>query len=105
MSFRMEILSISTYPPEEAKICWPLTYIRMCVSLCKKRRYDMATNLAINPELLQKALEVSGLRTKKETVNLALKELINRHKQLEIIDLFGKMDPDPDYDYKKGRTR
>jgi hypothetical protein len=65
----------------------------------------MATNLAINPELLQKALEVSGLRTKKETVNLALKELINRHKQLEIIDLFGKMDPDPDYDYKNGRTR
>ena len=65
----------------------------------------MATNLAINPELLQKALEVSGLRTKKDTVNLALKELINRHKQLEIIDLFGKMDPDPDYDYKKGRTR
>jgi hypothetical protein len=65
----------------------------------------MLTNLAIDPELLQKALEVSGLKTKKDTVNLALKELINRHKQLEIIDLFGKMDPDPDYDYKKGRAR
>ena len=64
----------------------------------------MSTNLAIDPELLQKALEVSGLRTKKDTVNLALKELINRRKQLEIIDLFGKMDPDPDYDYKKGRS-
>ena len=65
----------------------------------------MSTNLAIDPELLQKALEVSGLRTKKDTVNLALKELINRHKQLEILSLFGKMDPDPDYDYKKGRSR
>jgi len=65
----------------------------------------MATNLAIDPELLQKALEVSGLKTKKETVNLALKELINRHKQSEIIDLFGKMNPDIDYNYKKGRTR
>ena len=65
----------------------------------------MPTNLAIDPELLQKALEVSGLRTKKDTVNLALKELINRHKQLEILSLFGKMDPDPDYDYKKGRSR
>ena len=65
----------------------------------------MPTNLAIDPELLQKALETSGSRTKKDTVNLALKELINRHKQLEIIDLFGKMDPDPDYDYKKGRSR
>ena len=65
----------------------------------------MATNLAIDPNLLQKALEVSGLKTKKETVNLALREFINRHKQLEILELFGKMDPDPNYDYKKGRTR
>ena len=65
----------------------------------------MSTNLAIDPELLQKALEVSGLKTKKDTVNLALKELINRYKQLKIIDLFGKMDPDSDYDYKKGRNR
>jgi hypothetical protein len=65
----------------------------------------MPTNLDIDSGLLQKALEVSGLKTKKDTVNLALKELIDRHKQLEIIDLFGKMDPDPDYDYKKGRSR
>ena len=65
----------------------------------------MATNLSIDPKLLEKALEVSGLKTKKETVNLALQEFINRHKQLEILNLFGKMDPDPDYDYKKGRTR
>ena len=65
----------------------------------------MSTNLSIDPDLLQKALEVSGLKTKKDTVNLALKELINSRKQLEIIDLFGKMDPDPDYDYKKGRVR
>ena len=65
----------------------------------------MATNLAIDPKLLQKALEVSGLKTKKDTVNLALQEFINRHKQLEILDLFGKMDPDPNYNYKKGRSR
>jgi len=65
----------------------------------------MATNLAIEQELLEKALEVSGLKTKKETVNLALQEFINRHKQLEILNLFGKMDPDPKYDYKKGRAR
>jgi hypothetical protein len=65
----------------------------------------MPTNLAIDPDLLQKALEVSGQKTKKDTVTLALKELINRRKQLDIIDLFGKMDPDPDYDYKKGRNR
>ncbi len=63
----------------------------------------MATNLAIDDNLLHKALEISGLRTKKDTVNLALKEFVDKRKQLEIIDLFGKMDPDPDYDYKKGR--
>jgi len=65
----------------------------------------MATNLAIDQELLREAVEVSGLRTKKDTVNLALKEFINRRKQMEILNLFGKMDPDPDYDYKKGRYR
>lgn len=65
----------------------------------------MATNLAIDEELLNKALVVSGLKTKRDTVNLALKEFINHRKQLEIIDLFGKMEPDSDYDYKKGRSR
>jgi len=65
----------------------------------------MATNLAIDQKLLEKALEVSGFKTKKETVNLALQEFINRHKQLEILNLLGEMDPDPKYDYKKGRAR
>lgn len=65
----------------------------------------MATNLAIDNDLLHEALELSGLKTKKETVNLALKEFVNRRKQSEIIEIFGKMDPDPGYDYKRGRRR
>lgn len=65
----------------------------------------MATNLAIDMELLDKAQKVGKIKTKKETVNLALKEFVNRRKQLEIIDLFGKMEPDDDYDYKKARQR
>jgi len=65
----------------------------------------MPTNLAINDKLLQEALEISGLRTKKDTVNLALKEFVNRRRQMEILNLFGTMDPDPEYDYKKGRYR
>ncbi len=64
----------------------------------------MTTNLEIDQELLGEALKVSGLKTKKDTVNLALKEFVNRRKQLEILNLFGKIDPDPDYDYKKGRN-
>ena len=63
----------------------------------------MATNLAIDDNLLQEALSISGLKTKKDTVNYALKEFINRRKQLEILALFGKLEPDADYDYKKAR--
>ena len=63
----------------------------------------MATNLAIDDKLLEEALSISGFKTKKDTVNHALKEFINRRKQLELISLFGKLDPDVDYDYKKGR--
>jgi len=65
----------------------------------------MPTNLAINDKLLQEALEISGLKTKKDTVNLALKEFVDRRRQLEILHLFGTMDPDPEYEYKKGRYR
>ena len=65
----------------------------------------MATNLSIDNDLLQQALKISKLKTKKDTVNLALKEFIERSKQLEIVDLFGAMEPDADYDYKKARKR
>jgi len=65
----------------------------------------MATNLAIDSVLLEEALEVGHLRTKKETVNLALREFVNRRKQLELTKLFGTMDPDPGYDYKEARDR
>ncbi len=65
----------------------------------------MPTNLAIDDELLEEALELGGLRTKKATVNEALKEYIQRRKQLKILDLFGQIDYDPDYDYKEQRRR
>jgi len=65
----------------------------------------MPTNLAIDDNLLKMAQEISGLKTKKDTVNLALKEFIQRRKQEEIITLFGKIEYDNDYDYKKLRKR
>ncbi len=65
----------------------------------------MATNLAIDNTLLEQALKVGGFKTKKDTVNTALRDFINRHKQLEIIELFGKLDPDPEYDYRLGRQK
>lgn len=58
-----------------------------------------------NDNLINEALKIGGFKTKKETINMALREFINRRKQLEIINLFGKLDPDTDYDYKQGRNR
>ena len=63
----------------------------------------MATNLALDDSLLNLALKIGGFKTKKETVNTALKEFVERHKQHEIIELFGQLPCDSDYDYKKGR--
>lgn len=65
----------------------------------------MATNLAIDDELLDEALRVGGHRTKKATVNEALREYVQRRKQLQILELFGKIDFDPTYDHKKARQR
>ena len=65
----------------------------------------MATNLAIDPELLNRALEVGGERTKKATVNQALREFIARRGQERLLELFGKLDWDHEYDYKRERTR
>ena len=63
----------------------------------------MATNLSIDMELLDAALAIGGLKTKKDTVNEALREYITRRKTADIIDMFGRVDYDPDYDYKESR--
>lgn len=65
----------------------------------------MATNLAIDDVLLCEAQTIGRHKTKKATVTEALKEYIRKRKQLEVLNLFGKIDYDDDYDYKKGRQR
>jgi len=65
----------------------------------------MPTNLAIDDALLNNAQKISGLKTKKDTVTLALKEFIQRREQEEITKLFGSVDYYADYDYKKSRKR
>jgi len=65
----------------------------------------MATNLAIDDSLLILAQNIAGFKTKKDTVNQALKEFIQRRKQEEIITLFGNIDYDKDYNYKTMRNR
>lgn len=65
----------------------------------------MATNLAINDELLAEAQQVGGHRTKKDTVNEALREYIQRRRQAKVVELFGTIDFDASYDYKKQRRK
>lgn len=65
----------------------------------------MATNLAIDDKLLEKARIVGKHATKKAVVNEALAEYIQRRKQAEIISLFHTVEYDPDYDNKIQRKK
>jgi Arc/MetJ family transcription regulator len=65
----------------------------------------MATNLALDDKLLEEALIVGKHKTKKAVVNEALKEYIQRRKQVDIIDLFHSVDYEPSYNYKKQRKK
>ncbi|MHA7985123.1 type II toxin-antitoxin system VapB family antitoxin [Rathayibacter sp. CAU 1779] len=64
----------------------------------------MATNLAIDPELLDRAVRVGGEATKKATVTVALEEYIARRERARIVEAFGTLDWDPSYDYKADRS-
>jgi Arc/MetJ family transcription regulator len=63
----------------------------------------MATNLAIDDRLIDEARRIGQHSTKKEAVTAALKEYIDRRKQLKILELAGTIDYDSAYDYKKMR--
>ena len=65
----------------------------------------MATNLAISPELLERAVKLSGTRTKTAAVTLALKEFIARREQRRLLELFDSLEWDPTCDYKLERSR
>lgn len=65
----------------------------------------MATNLSIDPKLIERALKVSGERTKKAAVTKALQEFVARRQQKRLLDLMGKLEWDPGFDYKAERER
>ena len=65
----------------------------------------MATNLSIDPELIEQALRVSGEKTKKAAVSRALEEFIARRKQKNRLELMGRLEWDTSYDYKAERSR
>jgi Arc/MetJ family transcription regulator len=64
----------------------------------------MATNLALDDALIEEARQLGGLRTKKDVVTQALQEYVQRRKQLKLLDLFGAVEYDDDYDPKAQRA-
>jgi len=75
----------------------------MCRMMCGGSH--MATNLSIDPELIDQAVQVSGERTKKAAVTKALQEFIARRKQKRILELMNKLEWDTAFDYKAERER
>lgn len=65
----------------------------------------MATNLSVDPDLIERALAVSGERTKEAAVTRALEEFIARRRQKRLLDLMGKLEWDETFDYKAERSR
>ena len=65
----------------------------------------MATNLSIDPALIERALKLSGETTKKAAVTRALEEFIARRQQKRLLDLMGKLEWDHSFDYKAERSR
>ena len=78
-------------------------WLFMCGHLCDTPH--MATNLAIDQDLLRKALQVSGMKTKTAAVTIALKEFIARREQARLVELFGSLEWSSEYDYKAERSR
>jgi Arc/MetJ family transcription regulator len=65
----------------------------------------MATNLALDPDLIERAVKVSGERTKKAAVTRALEEFITRRSQKRLVELMRKLEWDKSFDYKAERSR
>ena len=65
----------------------------------------MATNLDLDPNLIERAVKVSGEKTKKAAVTRALEEFITRRSQKRLVDLMGKLEWDKSFNYKAERSR
>jgi len=64
---------------------------------------EMPTNLKLNDKLIDETVKLGGFKTKQDAVNTALEEYVHRRKRLKILELGGKIDFDPNWDYKRMR--
>lgn len=81
-----------------------LTHKWLCRNL-HTQEDDVATNLALDDALIERAKDMGGHRTKRAAVTAALEEYVGRRERLKLLDLFGTIDYDDDYDYKAERSR
>ena len=65
----------------------------------------MSTHLSVDDNLIDEAKRLGHHPSAQDAVRAALTEYVDRKKQRQIIELFGRVDIDPDYDYKAGRSR
>lgn len=63
----------------------------------------MRTNILIEDDLISEAILLAGVKTKRETVEIALREFVQNRKRKNLSALRGKKLINPNYDYKKLR--
>ncbi|MBE9097569.1 type II toxin-antitoxin system VapB family antitoxin [Tychonema sp. LEGE 07203] len=64
----------------------------------------MVTSLNVDTALLQEAIELTGETAIETLVEIALREYIQRRKQMKILEFFGTIDYEESYDYKQQRN-
>jgi Arc/MetJ family transcription regulator len=65
----------------------------------------LATNLQLDDRLIERAVKLGKHKTKRAAVTQALKEYVEHLEQQKLLALFGCVDYDPAYDYKKQRKK
>ncbi|HET7157643.1 MAG TPA: type II toxin-antitoxin system VapB family antitoxin [Burkholderiales bacterium] len=64
----------------------------------------MRTNIVLDDKLVNRAMKLAGIKTKREVVDSALREFVCNRSRPDVRDIFGIGGIDPDYDYKKLRA-
>jgi Arc/MetJ family transcription regulator len=63
----------------------------------------MRTNIELDDDLIAEAARLSGIKTKKDLVHEALRVFIATKKRKSLLDLKGRIEFAPGYDYKRLR--
>ena len=65
----------------------------------------MATSVKLDERMVEEAVRLGNFKTKQEAVNVAVSEFVARRNRLRILELGGKIEFRPDWDYKKLRGK